>query len=91
MGLKLGMEIEPRQTQESLLLLVALLGALPLCLKDRGPVEVQLSNKHTSSCLVKPGGFSRVTGRVDKGMSTDALNHGEKNVLQGKDMANTGH
>lgn len=31
---------------------VALLGALSLCLKDRGPVEVQVSNKLASSCLV---------------------------------------
>lgn len=36
-------------------------------------VEVQLSNKHTSPCLVKPRGFPRVGGGVNKGIVTDAL------------------
>lgn len=54
-------------------------------------MEVQLSNKHTSPCLVKAGSFPRVAGGVRKGIATDALSHGEKNDLQEKDMANTGH
>lgn len=83
------MEIEPRPTQGSLLLLVALLGALPLCLKDRGPVAVHLSNKYIPPSLVKLGGFLKVAAGVGKGIPADALSHGDENVLQGKDVANT--
>lgn len=77
-----GAEIRDGDRAKANRRIIAAVGSPPwstsLCLKDRGPVEVQLSNKHTSSSLVKPGSFSKVTGRVDKGISTDALNHGEK-------------
>lgn len=56
MRLRHGAEIRDRDRAKAntriLADVVALLGALSLCLKDRGPVEVQLSIEHTSSCLV---------------------------------------